>query len=1305
MTISSAWDLSSDAELITAVRSGDASAFGVLYERHAGAARAVARQYSNRHADAEDAVSDAFSRVFSAIQGGGGPDVAFRAYLFTVLRRVAMERVEAGRRAVATDDVETFEAAAGPGESTEEPALAGFERGVVSRAYKSLPERWQAVLWYTEVEELGPAEIAPILGLTANGVAALAYRAREGLRQAYLQQHLAAPEDEACTIINKKLGAYVRGGLAKRETLLVESHLEECGTCRALVLELGDVNHGMRLVIAPLVLGAVAAAVLHGVGFGGAAGAAGAAAAASGVAGTAGSGAAGSGAAGSGAAGAAGSGAAGSGAASGLTAVGSGAASTASTAVTAAGAGTLAGAGTTAAAGVAASGLVAAGVGVASTAGAPSASAAALPAAPGLVAAQAAVPVAAGAGTAAAATGGGVAALLAAVPVGALGVAAAGVVVAAAVGVAGVLGVFSSDEEPGEPQAIEAPSEPAPTVDDEGGDEGAGTTTEDDGATDGTAGSAAGSTDGTGTDVGSTDGAADEPTSGTVGSGTTTTPAGTTPSDPDPGPGPAPDPGPGPAPDPGPDPEPPPPPPSISVLALPEVTFTAGVPEIVEVEVANTGGDYTGAVRTEFAFGPDVAWSLTEVPGEVGGGGNARTATADSAWVCAPADATTAQCVRDGLPAGATSVLAVSVVVVDDELDGAADLSVGIRTWAPDLGDPPAYRSMPAHVASAPGALALAGPSAPAELVAGTPARVSVPVANPGRTSLAGVTATVGLPAQVSGAVAPGSPWVCAPSATVATALDCTLDRLPRGGTVPLALDLAADPALRNVARTAAVTASVRAPGVASPPDVEASGILVRSAPASYTLQLVGEVARPAAVDATLRLANVGGTDGYPTVAVELPSGTSLAPGGTGWSCEPGEVMACTLDPRVPADAGAVLPTLHVVAPPGRVPSGTYALPVTITEGGQTRTFAHEIRVVQAQPDLHSASRLTAPEALVGAATGEITVELVNIGGTDVTDTLVVTLPEGAAAVSTDGWTVRGRTLEREVGVPATASTTVSLPVRSVVVDGQVTGVVRAAVRDFTATASVLLASAPADVQVGTGVAPTTLAVGATATATVDLHNTGGTTSEVTAVVTLPAGTSTTGAGWACTASGARTCETTLALAPGAQQRLSLPVRNDGSGVTQTTGTLAVVVHRGGQADVTRTHYLTLQAPVTSASLVGSAPTFVQGQPGTVSWTVTNTGTVPLSGLRLDVLQDRPVRWVPGIDFDSWLCAPGGAADADARCAYLGTLAPGASATVRVSLLSPSHTENGAPLPVRARLTGGGLAETVGQLGLVVVQR
>ena len=69
----------SDAELITAVREGDTSAYGVLYERHAAAARTVARQYVRSTADADDVVSDAFARTLSVLQGGGGPGALHEA--------------------------------------------------------------------------------------------------------------------------------------------------------------------------------------------------------------------------------------------------------------------------------------------------------------------------------------------------------------------------------------------------------------------------------------------------------------------------------------------------------------------------------------------------------------------------------------------------------------------------------------------------------------------------------------------------------------------------------------------------------------------------------------------------------------------------------------------------------------------------------------------------------------------------------------------------------------------------------------------------------------------------------------------------------------------------------------------------------------------------------------------------------------------------------------------------------------------------------------------------------------------------
>lgn len=317
-----------DAALLRATREGDAAAFGSLYERHAGAALVVARQYTDSAADAEDVVSDAFANVHRALRGGGGPEIAFRAYLFTVVRRVAAVHRTAGRRAEPTDDVATLETASTPVEAAEEPTLAGFERSVVARAFRSLPERWREVLWHSEVEGLTPAQIAPIIGLTANSTAALAYRAREGLRQAYLQQHLQDPLDDGCRAVAGKLGAHVRGGLGARDTRQVEQHLDECGSCRALVLELGDVNHGMRAVVAPLVLGLLGLGALAQplpVGGGLAAGAAvlvgsggvalGAGAGASGGAGAGGAGGAGAGGAGAAAGGTAAGGAAAGGAA------------------------------------------------------------------------------------------------------------------------------------------------------------------------------------------------------------------------------------------------------------------------------------------------------------------------------------------------------------------------------------------------------------------------------------------------------------------------------------------------------------------------------------------------------------------------------------------------------------------------------------------------------------------------------------------------------------------------------------------------------------------------------------------------------------------------------------------------------------------------------------------------------------------------------------------------------------------------------------------------------------------------------
>jgi RNA polymerase sigma factor (sigma-70 family) len=208
----------------------------------------LARQLTGCPAEADDLVAEAFTRLFTTLLSGAGPDAAFRAYLLTVLRHTLYNWASRDRRVELSDDMTRHD----PGVPWEDTAVAGLESRLAARAFTRLPERWRTVLWRTEVEQESPAEVAPLLGLTPNGVSALAYRAREGLRQAYLLEHLSngvldphlGTEGHRATV--DRLGAWARSGLSARQRALVNSHLETCPNCRALAAELADVNGELR---------------------------------------------------------------------------------------------------------------------------------------------------------------------------------------------------------------------------------------------------------------------------------------------------------------------------------------------------------------------------------------------------------------------------------------------------------------------------------------------------------------------------------------------------------------------------------------------------------------------------------------------------------------------------------------------------------------------------------------------------------------------------------------------------------------------------------------------------------------------------------------------------------------------------------------------------------------------------------------------------------------------------------------------------------------------------------------------------
>ncbi|MEU6776509.1 sigma-70 family RNA polymerase sigma factor [Streptomyces sp. NPDC046759] len=290
-----------DGELIGRMRGGDDSAYEELYRRHADAVRRYARTCCRDGHTAEDLTAEVFARMLQAVRGGSGPEHAVRAYLLTSLRRVAAHWTRSARREQLVDDFAVFAQqassasevsdgtasmgsfGAGPELGADVRAMHEAEQSMAMRAFRSLPQRWQAVLWHTEVEDESPSEVAVLFGLDANGTRVLASRAREGLKQAYLQAHVSASlaGDGECARYADQLGTFARRKLRIRAERGLRKHLEECAKCRLAAAQIEEVAGGIPGVVPVAVIGwfgaagyAKAAAIVAGSAGAGAAGAA-----------------------------------------------------------------------------------------------------------------------------------------------------------------------------------------------------------------------------------------------------------------------------------------------------------------------------------------------------------------------------------------------------------------------------------------------------------------------------------------------------------------------------------------------------------------------------------------------------------------------------------------------------------------------------------------------------------------------------------------------------------------------------------------------------------------------------------------------------------------------------------------------------------------------------------------------------------------------------------------------------------------------------------------------------------------------
>ncbi|QIM17811.1 sigma-70 family RNA polymerase sigma factor [Leucobacter coleopterorum] len=249
-----------DADLLRDYRAGDKSALAKLHERYFRALVARAYRLVQNPADAEDFASEAFFQVIRAIDSGKGPTVSMWRYLLTTVRSVAITHSS-------RYDAITLE----PHEIQEQIDLQTSmpnERTLddtVTTAFLQLPERWQLVIWYREVEGYSQRETAKVLGIAENAVGVLSHRARRGFRAEYLKAVLRSDSSRSCTRLRQQLVKHHSSRTEKPLKLHpdLEQHLEHCRACKGVLVEAHEVTNrfgrAMSLALIGTALGGTAA--------------------------------------------------------------------------------------------------------------------------------------------------------------------------------------------------------------------------------------------------------------------------------------------------------------------------------------------------------------------------------------------------------------------------------------------------------------------------------------------------------------------------------------------------------------------------------------------------------------------------------------------------------------------------------------------------------------------------------------------------------------------------------------------------------------------------------------------------------------------------------------------------------------------------------------------------------------------------------------------------------------------------------------------------------------------------------------
>ncbi len=168
-----------DAELVALAGAGDRAAAQSLMARHLPRMMTLARRMLGDPSEAEDAVQDAFMRLWTHAARWRPGAAKFETWLYRVTLNQCYDRLRKRTNARLDEAADIVDPAADPAQKLDESSLSEAVAGAVLE----LPERQRAAILLCHYQDRGNIEASEILGISVEALESLLARGRRTLRR------------------------------------------------------------------------------------------------------------------------------------------------------------------------------------------------------------------------------------------------------------------------------------------------------------------------------------------------------------------------------------------------------------------------------------------------------------------------------------------------------------------------------------------------------------------------------------------------------------------------------------------------------------------------------------------------------------------------------------------------------------------------------------------------------------------------------------------------------------------------------------------------------------------------------------------------------------------------------------------------------------------------------------------------------------------------------------------------------------------------------------------------------------------